>query len=145
MDASASRPSLHKEILVALLVGGLFGPLIGWLGGMLAMFFASATIGETRGMRTSAFIGGLMGIPLGLLIGIVVCVPLRIASARLFPFLRNAWFAAPLGAAIGWCCGFVVLLFWNTTLATIVYVGLHSMFVGGMVAVVTVLAKPKWL
>jgi hypothetical protein len=30
-------------------------------------------------------------------------------------------------------------------LATIVYVGLHAMFVGGMVAVITVLAKPKWL
>jgi len=145
MDSSVSRPPLHKELLVALLVGGLFGPLIGWLGGMLAMFFASATIDETRGMRTSAFIGGLMGIPLGALVGIVVSVPLRIVSSRVLPFLKNVWLAAALGAAIGWCCGFVVLLNWNTALATIVYVGLHAMFVGGMVAVITVLAKPKWL
>ena len=145
MDASASRPALYKELLVALLVGVLFGALVGWLAGMLAMFFASAVIDETRGMRTSAFIGGLMGIPLGALIGIVVCIPLRILSARVLPFLKNPWFAAPLGAAVGWCGGFVVLLYWNTALATIVYVGLHSMFVGGMVATVTVLAKPKWL
>jgi uncharacterized protein YacL len=146
MNSSAStKPRLHKEILVALLVGGVFGPLIGWLAGMLATFFASAVVNETRGMRTSAFVGGLMGIPLGLLIGLVVSVPLRIASVRFFPPLKNAWFAAPLGGAIGWCCGFVVLLCWNSELATIVYVGLHSMFVGGMVAIVTILAKPKWL
>jgi hypothetical protein len=145
MDSSISRPPLYKELVVALLVGGLFGPLIGWLAGMLATFFASAITDETRGMRTSAFIGGLIGIPLGALIGIVVCIPLRILSARLLPFLKNPWFAAPLGAAVGWCCGFVVLLYWNTALATIVYVGLHSMFVGGIVATVTVLAKPKWL
>ena len=112
---------------------------------MLAMFFASATIDETRGMRTSAFIGGLMGIPLGAVVGLVVCFPLRILSSRVLPFLKNVWFAGGLGAAIGWCCGFVVLLYWNTALATIVYVGLQTMFVGGMVAVITVLAKPKWL
>jgi hypothetical protein len=145
MDPSVSKPPLHKELLVAMLVGGLFGPLMGWLGGMLAMFFASASIDETRGMRTSAFVGGLMGIPLGALVGMVVCVPLRILSTRVLPWLKNIWLAAPLGAAIGWCCGFVVLLFWNTALATEVYVGLHAMFVGGMVAVITVLAKPKWL
>ena len=55
MESSVSKPPFHKELLVALFVGGLFGPLVGWLGGMLAMFFASAAIDETRGMRTSAF------------------------------------------------------------------------------------------
>jgi hypothetical protein len=145
MDSSIPKLSLHKELLVALLVGGLFGPLIGWLGGMLAMFFASALIDETSGMRTSAFLGGLIGIPLGLLVGLVVGIPLRLLSARVFPFLKNVWLAAPLGAAIGSGCGFIFLLYWNTALVTIVYVGLHAMFVGGMVAVVSVLAKPKWL
>lgn len=109
------------------------------------MFFASATIDETRGMRTSAFFGGLIGIPLGALVGMVVSVPLRILSSRVFPFLKNIWLAAGLGAVIGWCCSLVVLLYWNTALPTIVYVALHAMFVGGMVAVITVLAKPKWL
>ena len=112
---------------------------------MLAMFFASAIINATRGMRTSAFVGGLMGIPLGLLVGLIVSVPLRLLSVRVLRFLNNPWLAAPIGAAIGWCCGFLVLVYWNSSIGTVVYVGLHSMFVGGMVAVVTVLAKPKWL
>jgi len=146
MNSSAStRPPLYKEILVALLVGGLFGPLIGWLGGMLASFFASAIIDETRGMRTTAFVGGLIGIPLGLLTGLTVSIPLRLLSARVLKILRNGWFAAPVGGVIGWCCGFVVLIYWHPSIGTVVYVGMHSMFVGGLVAVVTVLAKPKWL
>ena len=145
MESASTKPPLHKEVLVALLVGGLFGPLVGWLAGMIATVFASSIIDQTNGMRTSAFVGGLIGIPLGLLIGPIVSLPLRILSARLLRFLRNAWLAAPLGGAIGWCCGLLVLLFWNSSIGTVVYVGLHSMFVGGMVAVVTVLAKPKWL
>ncbi len=130
---------------MALLVGGLFGPLIGWLGGMLASFFASAIIDETRGMRTTAFVGGLIGIPLGLLTGLMVSIPLRLLSARVLKILRNSRFAAPVGGVIGWCCGFVVLIYWHPSIGTVVYVGMHSMFVGGLVAVVTVLAKPKWL
>jgi hypothetical protein len=35
-DSTLTRPQLYKEILVALLVGGLVGPIFGWLGGMLA-------------------------------------------------------------------------------------------------------------
>ncbi|OLD26304.1 MAG: hypothetical protein AUJ04_06115 [Acidobacteria bacterium 13_1_40CM_3_55_6] len=130
---------------MALLVGGLFGPLIGWLGGMLASFFASAIIDETRGMRTTAFVGGLLGIPLGLLTGLMVSIPLRLLSARVLKILRNGWFAAPVGGVIGWCCGFVVLIYWHPSIGTVVYVGMHSMFVGGLVGLVTVLAKPKWL
>lgn len=145
MESSIPKPPLHKELLVALLVGGLFGPLIGWLAGMLAMLFASAIVDETRGMRTSAFFGALMGIPLGLLVGIVVSIPVRLLSARIFPFLRSPWLAAALGAALGWGCGLIVLLYWNNALATVVFVGLHAMFVGGAVAIVAVFAKPKWL
>ena len=112
---------------------------------MLASFFASAIIDETRGMRTTAFVGGLLGIPLGLLTGLMVSIPLRLLSARVLKILRNGWFAAPVGGVIGWCCGFVVLIYWHPSIGTVVYVGMHSMFVGGLVAVVTVLAKPKWL
>ena len=142
-------PPLHKEILVALLVGGLFGPLFGWLGGMIATAFASViadeTAGTARGLRTSAFVGGLIGIPLGLLVGLVVSIPLRLLSTRVLKFLRKPWLAAVLGAIIGWLCGFVVLLYWSSSVGTIIFVGLHAMFVGGLVAFITVIAKPKWL
>jgi hypothetical protein len=150
MSASTlTRPALHKEILVGLLVGGLFGPLVGWLGGMLATFFASVIVDDSgnniRGMRTTAFVGGLIGIPFGLLIGLVVSLPLRLLSTRVLKLLKNPWAAVPLGAIIGWLCGYVVLICWHPSIGTIEYVGLHSMFVGGLVGIVTVLAKPKWL
>jgi hypothetical protein len=147
--SSVTRPPIYKEILVGLLVGSLFGPLIGWLAGMLATFFASVIVDDSgnnvRGMRTTAFVGALIGIPLGLIIGLVVSLPLRLLSTRVLNILKSPWAAAPLGAIIGWICGFVVLIFWHPSIGTIVYVGLHSMFVGGLVAIVTVLAKPKWL
>jgi len=152
MELSNSLPkkhSLYKEILVALLVGGLFGPVVGWFVGTFATFFAIVVADDsrnvTRGMRTSAFVGGLIGIPLGALIGLVVSLPLRILSVRLFTFLKNPWFAAPLGAAIGWTCALLILVRWYSSAGAAVYVGSHSMAVGGVVAAVTVLAKPKWL
>ncbi len=143
------KPALYKEILVALLVGGLLGPVVGWFVGTFATFFAIVinddTGNVTRGMRTSAFLGGMLGIPLGAVIGLVVSLPLRILSVRFFRFLNNPWIAAPLGAAIGWLFALLILIHWYSSTGTAVYFGLHSMAVGGIVAAVTVLAKPKWL
>ena len=148
-NSTLARPQLYKEILVALLVGCLVGPIFGWLGGMLATIIASVIVNESgnnvQGMRTSAFVGGLIGIPLGLLVGLVVSLLLRLLSARVLKFLKRPWVAAALGAIFGWICGFIVLLYWHPSVGATVYVGLHSMFVGGVVGAITVLAKPKWL
>jgi hypothetical protein len=149
MNSTSTKPPLYKEILVGLLVGGLFGPLVGWLAGMLATLFASVIADDSasgaRGMRTSAFVGGLIGIPLGLITGLVVSLSLRVLSGRMLKFLQNPWFAAPFGAVIGWFCGLVILIYWSSSIGTVVYVGLHSMLVGGAVGLVTVIARPKWL
>src|ERR671924_250260 len=94
----SAKPTVHKEILVGLLVGGMLGPVVGWFIGTFATFFAVVAVDDsrnnTRVMRPSAFIGGLIGIPLGLVIGLVVSVPLRVLSARVLRFLRNPWLAA---------------------------------------------------
>jgi hypothetical protein len=66
-------------------------------------------------------------------------------STRVLRLLKHPWVAAPVGAIIGWLAGFGVLIYWHPSIGAMVYVGLHSMFVGGLVAIVTVLAKPKWL
>jgi len=152
MESSSSlarKPPLYKEILVALLVGGLFGAVVGWFVGTFATFFATLVVDDsvnaTRGMRMSAFLGGMIGIPLGAVTGLVVSLPVRILSVRVFRFLNNPWLAAPLGAVIGWCFALLLLIRWYSSAGTAVYLGLHSMAVGGIVAAVTVLAKPKWL
>jgi hypothetical protein len=134
---------------VALLVGGLFGPLIGWLVGTFAAFITSVLIDDSgnnvRGMRISAFLGGLIGIPLGLVEGLAVSTSLRVLSTRVLKFLNNPWLAAPVGAVIGWFGGFLILIYWYSSYGTVIYVGIHSMAVGGVVGAVTVLARPKWL
>ncbi|HXD32631.1 MAG TPA: hypothetical protein VN643_16030 [Pyrinomonadaceae bacterium] len=152
MESSNSlpkKPPLYKEILVALIVGVLFGAIVGWFVGTFVTFFATAVADDTRqatrGMRMSAFLGGMLGIPLGSVIGLVVSLPLRLLSARVFGFLKNPWLAAPLGAAIGGLFALLILIRWYPSAASAVYFGLHSIAVGGIVAVVTVLAKPKWL
>lgn len=148
-DSVPGKPPLYKEVLVALLIGGLFGPVLGWFVGTFATFFATVVADDTgnptRGMRMSAFLGGMVGIPLGTVIGLIVSLPLRLLSVRLFHFLSSPWIAAPLGAAIGWAFALLVLIRWYSSAGTAVYVGIHSMAVGGIVAAVTVLAKPKWL
>jgi len=60
-----TRHPLYKEILVAILVGGMLVPIIGWFIGTFATYVAAAAIdtSNVRGMRTSAFGGGLIGIP----------------------------------------------------------------------------------
>ncbi len=152
MESSNSlprQPPLYKEIIVAVLVGGLFGPILGWLIGTFATFFAVVIADDagksTRGMRMSAFLGGMIGIPLGAVIGLVVSVPLRILSVKLFRGLCNPWLAAPLGVILAWSCAFLFLLRQDPSTGVVVYFALHSTFVGGGVAVIAVLAKPKWL
>src|SRR6266478_1090344 len=135
-NALPRNPPLYKEILVALLVGGLFGPVVGWFVGTFATLFATVVADDTgnvtRGMRMSAFLGGMLGIPLGAAIGLIVSLPIRLLSVRLFCFLSNPWIAAPLGAAIGWVFALLVLIRWYSSAGTAVYVGLHSMAVGGV-------------
>lgn len=144
----SGRPPLYKEVLVALLVGGLLGPLVGWLIGTFAAFFAVAAIDPSAsrgGMRLSAFVGGLAGIPLGLLFGLAVSLPLRLISSRALRLLRNPWVAGLAGCVLGWCCGYLLLVSWSHSLGSLVYIVIHSIFVGGIVGGVTVIAKPKWL
>ena len=53
-----AKPSLYKEFLVGLMVGGPFGPLVGWFIGTFAAFFAVAAMdtSNVRSMRSSTFI-----------------------------------------------------------------------------------------
>jgi len=103
-----TKPPLYKEFLVGLMVGGLFGPLVGWFIGTFAAFFAVAAMdtSNVRSMRGSAFIGGLIGIPLGLATGVLVSLPLRLMSTQGLTFLKNPWLAALLGAIMA---GFAVI------------------------------------
>ena len=91
-----NRPPLYKEFLVGLLVGGLFGPVLGWFFGTFATFFAITAMDTTnvRGLKTSGFLGGLMGIPLGLATGVIVSLPLRLLSTQGLTFLKKPWLAA---------------------------------------------------
>lgn len=145
----SDRPPFYKEVLVALLVGGLLGPLVGWFIGTFATFFAVATVDTSRnavrGMRSSAFVGGLIGIPLGLLFGLGVSLPLRLISSQAMPLLRNPWAAVLVGCVLGWFCGYLLLVSWSHSSGSLVYIGIHSIVVGGVVGGVTVIAKPKWL
>ena len=140
------KPPVYKEFLVGLIVGGLFGPVIGWFIGTFAMFFAvTAMTSNVRGLRTSAFIGGLMGIPLGFAIGVIVSLPLRLMSTRGLALLKNPWLSALGGAIIGWFCGYLILTAWYPTFGSLIYVMMVCMIVGGVTGSVAVSAKPKWL
>lgn len=130
---------------MGLIVGGLFGPVIGWFIGTFATFFAvTAMTSDVRGLRGSAFIGGLIGIPLGLATGIIVSLPLRLISTR-SALLKNPWLAALVGAIIGWFCSYLILTVWYPTFGSLIYVVMVCMVVGGVTGSVTVSAKPKWL
>src|ERR1700730_4182456 len=61
-----TNPALYKEVLVPILVGSMLDPIIGWFIGTFAIFFAAVAMDTSniRGMRVSAFVGGLIGIPL---------------------------------------------------------------------------------
>ena len=142
-----TRPPFYKEFLVGLMVGGLFGPLIGWFIGTFATFFAVSAMdtSNVRSMRGSAFIGGLIGIPLGLATGVVVNLPLRLISTQGVTFLKNPWIAALLGAIMGWFCGYLILRTWYPTFGSLIYVVIVCMVVGGVTGTASVSARPKWL
>ncbi len=140
------KPPVYKEFLVGLIVGGLFGPVIGWFIGTCATLFAvTAMTSDVRGLRTPAFIGGLMGIPLGLATGVIVSLPLRLISTRGLALLKNPWLAAFVGAIIGWFCGYLILTAWYPTFGSLLYIVIVCMVVGGVTGSVAVSAKPKWL
>ena len=143
----SDKPPLYKEFLVGLMVGGLFGPVIGWFIGTFATFFAVTAMdtSNVRSMRGSAFIGGLIGIPLGLGTGVFVSLPMRLMSTRGLTFLKNSWLAALLGAIMGWLCGFLILRTWYLTFGSLIYVVMVCMVVGGVTGSASVSARPKWL
>ena len=144
-------PPLYRQALVGLLVGGAIGPLVGWFVGTLATFLAVAVVANypngvaTRGMRLTAFTGGLIGILLGLVVGLLVSVPLRIAAAAPLKSLKDARVGAIAGAALGLGCGLLVQQFWHPSPEAFVYTMLHSVVVGGAVGAVTMKAEPRWL
>ena len=142
-----NKPPLYKELFVGLLVGGLFGPVIGWFMGTLATLFAVAAVdsGNVRAIRTPAFVGGLIGIPLGLATGLVASLPLRLLSSRVLTFLRNPWIAGGVGILIGWSFAFFILLRWYPTIGSLIYFVTVCMVVGAITGGVAVIAKPKWL
>jgi hypothetical protein len=107
------RPPLYKEFLVGVLVGGLLGPLVGWFTGTFATFFIVAAMDRSyvRGMRTSAFVGGLIGIPIGVITGLCVCVTIRVISTEV-SFLRNPWVGCCVGAILGALFGYLALAEW---------------------------------
>ena len=143
-EVRQSKPPVYKQILVGLLVGGMLGPLIGWFIGTFATFFTSAMLDNgTRGMRTSAFVGGLIGIPFGLITGVLVATLVRIV----FSILNSAqpWLAATLGCLLGFASGYLIHQFWNPSEVSFVYLTIHSVVVGGVTAAVASVAKPKWL
>ena len=140
-----NKPPFYKEVLVGLLVGSLLGPLMGWLIGTVATFVAiSAMTSGVRGMRGSAFIGGLIGIPVGFVIGLIVSPSLRIVSRKV-SFLMNPWFAGLAGTVLGWICAYATVQLWYSTFGSLLYVLMVCMFVGGTTGAVVVIAKPKWL
>jgi hypothetical protein len=132
--------------MVGLMVGALLGPLIGWFIGTFATFFTSTLVTDsTRGLRISAFVGGLVGIPFGLITGVIVATPIRIAFS-IFSYNRpRPRLAATLGGLLGFGSGYLIHQFWNPSEVSFLYLTIHSVAVGGVTAAVAAAAKPKWL
>ena len=143
----AARPPLYKEIMVGLMVGGMLGPLVGWFIGTVATFFAVVEMDtdNVRRMRSSGFVGGLIGIPFGLVIGLAISLPLRLLSSRVFHLLKNPWLGGTAGTIIGCLCSYVILSNWYPSSGSLVYVVMFCMVMGAAVGSVTVIAQPKWL
>lgn len=140
------KPPLFKQVLVGLLVGATFGPVIGWFSGTFITFFTSAwLVSGTRGMRTTAFVGGLIGIPLGFITGVLVAVPIRLVFLS-FPENRvKLWLVAMVGCLSGVAVGYLIHQFWNPSDMSFVYLMIHGIVVGGLTGTVASMAKPKWL
>jgi len=93
----------------------------------------------------SMFFGGLLGILLGFVIGPLVGLPIRIASSAIVKSLTNPWAGAAIGAVMGPGIGYLIHLYWDPSADAFLYLIVHSIFVGGAVGGLTVIAKPKWL
>jgi hypothetical protein len=99
----------------------------------------------TRGMRLTAFLGGLIGILLGLIVGPLVSLPIRLLSSTVLEALKNVWAGAALGSLLGLGSGLLIHQYWHPSPEAFVYTIIHSVVVGTSVGAVTVIAKPKWL
>jgi hypothetical protein len=147
-DPMPTSPPLYKEILVGIMVGGMLGPLIGWFIGTFATFFAVVAMdidtSNMRGMKASAFMGGLIGIPFGLATGLLIGLPLRVSS-RFVYLLKDHWIGGAVGTLMGSLCGYVILRNWYPSSGSLIYVEALCMVVGAVVGTITVIAKPKWL
>lgn len=143
----SAKPPLYKEFLVGILVGGLLGPLVGWFTGTFATFFIVSAMDDRtnfRGMRASGFLGGLVGIPIGVVTGVCVCVPIRLISSQV-TLIRNPWVGGCVGAILGALFGYTALAYWYFSSEGVMFEVIVSAVVGGVTAGVTVIAKPKWL
>jgi hypothetical protein len=140
------NPPLYKQVLVGLLVGSMLGPVSGWFIGTFATFFTTALIQTgTRGMRTSAFVGGLFGIPFGFVTGVLVATPVRVVGSFFHDTQARLWAAAIVGGLLGFGSANLIHQFWNPSEVSLVYLGIHSVVVGGVTASVASIAKPKWI
>jgi hypothetical protein len=106
---------------------------------------AAMDTSNVRGMKTSAFVGGLIGIPLGFATGLATSLPLRVLSSQVVYFLKNPWLGGMAGTVMGWLCGYVILRNWYPSSGSLIYVVMLCMVVGAVVGSATVMAKPKWL
>jgi hypothetical protein len=144
-----NKPPIYKQVLVGLLVGGLMGPLVGWFIGTFAAFFTSVLWDDSlpglRGMRTTAFVGGLIGIPIGLITGVLIATLVRVLFASFRYDKARPWSSAALGGSLGFASGYLIHQFWHPSELSFVYLSIHSIVVGSVTATVAVMAKPKWL
>ncbi|MBV9927547.1 MAG: hypothetical protein JOZ96_21195 [Acidobacteria bacterium] len=151
LQPPAADAPVYKQLLVGLLVGCLLGPIVGWFIGTFATFFAVAAADAypngvaTRGMRLTAFVGGLLGLPLGLVVGALVGVPVRLLSAAVIKALKNVWAGGALGSLLGLGAGLLIHRYWHPSPEAFVYTITHSVVVGASVGAVAVLANPTWL
>ena len=140
------KPPVYKQALAGLIVGAMLGPLVGWFIGTFAILFTSVQMtNSARGMRTSAFVGSLIGIPFGFITGVLVATPSRIVSSTFFHERPHPRLAATLGCFLGFGSGYLIHQFWNPSEVSFIYLAIHSVVVGGVTAAVAALAKPKWL
>ena len=151
-QAALTDPPLYKQALAGLLFGVTLGPVVGWFIGTMAAFFVVSMSDEVqngarsgRGLRGSAFFGGLIGILFGVITGPLVGLPMRIMSSAVLKSLANFWAGAVVGAMLGLGIGYLIHIYWHPSPEAYLYLIMHSVVVGASVGGFTVIAKPKWL
>jgi hypothetical protein len=148
-DTIPRKPSLFKQALVGVVVGATLGPVIGWFIGTFVTFFTSVWLDDSmrgiRGMKTTAFIGGLLGIPFGFMTGVLVAPPVRLAFLSLPENRVKRWVVGTVGCLLGFGSSYLIHQFWNPSEISFAYLIIHSVIVGGVTGAVASLAKPKWL